>query len=552
MTTTGESLEFELGGAQNFVAVKKLKIGPGDDKEKMLRAFASEAGIMAKLSHPNIVRLEAFVEDAEKDVFWLVLPWEPNGNLREFILSEDCKLEVPELSSLQNILVNSEYSAVITDFGSARIIRDVSKSVSPNTTSNPASITGTPQAPLEVELDSATRELTITGCLFTTRWAAPEILFDGKPELASDVWAFGWICWEIDHIRPRPKGEIDSKIRSPNLLLKLAWLSVHNEDEILAGEYFKQALSIFSLTGDAGGTAASYYGLGITHRNLSNFSVAAQYFQEALENFGEVDFEWGETLIALGEVQCAQGEYMAAISSFTNAQTLSALIGHHHMMAQAWLCLGHVHLIQSDYTAATSSLNNALKICNQQDAGPNRLQAIALCELGLVHTLQSDYESAPPLYKKALEIYSKLGEQSGKARALFSLGDVQKGSGDYEGALSSYREAQEIFKQRGCRANEGITLQGLGEVHHLQGQYAIAMSFYVKARAICRQVGSKLNGTNILYRMASIDRAEQRYEVALERFEEAKTTYMEMNLPQLVSNCEAEIIEIRQEIKESG
>lgn len=97
----------------------------------------------------------------------------------------------------QNILVNSEYSAVITDFGSARIIRDVSKSVSPDTTPNPASITETPQAPLEVELDSATRELTVTGCLFTTRWAAPEILFDGKPELASDVWAFGWICWEV-------------------------------------------------------------------------------------------------------------------------------------------------------------------------------------------------------------------------------------------------------------------------------------------------------------------------------------------------------------------
>lgn len=358
---------------------------------------------------------------------------------------------------------------------------------------------------------------------------------------------------QINHIRPRPKGEIDSIIRSPDLLLRLAWLSHDNGNQILAGDYFKRALSIFSLTGDAGGIADSYYGLGVTHNRLSNFPVAAQYLREALEIFGEVDSARRCTaLIALGEVQCAQGEYMAAISSFTNAQTLSARIGHHHLMAQAWLSLGHVHYIRSDYTAATSSLNNALKICNQQDTGPNRLQAFALCELGSVHARQSDYESAAPLYKETLEIYSQLGDQSGKAWALLGLGDAQQCSGDYEGALSSYQEAQEIFKQSGDRANEGVTLQGLGDVHYVQGQYAIAMSFYVQARAICRQVGSKLNGTNILFRMASIDRAEQRYEVALERSEEAKTTYMEMNLPQLVSKCEAEIIEIRQEIKESG
>lgn len=60
---------------------------------------------MAKLSHRNIIRLEAFVEDAEKDMFWLVLPWEANGNLREFILFEDYKLEVPELSSLVRMTI---------------------------------------------------------------------------------------------------------------------------------------------------------------------------------------------------------------------------------------------------------------------------------------------------------------------------------------------------------------------------------------------------------------------------------------------------------------
>ncbi|KIO23783.1 hypothetical protein M407DRAFT_36031, partial [Tulasnella calospora MUT 4182] len=65
-----------------------------------------------------------------------------------------------------NILVNSYCRAVITDFGSARIRQSV------------ASESG------------ETRPTTL-------RWTAPEVLNDGVQDLPSDMWAMGWICWEI-------------------------------------------------------------------------------------------------------------------------------------------------------------------------------------------------------------------------------------------------------------------------------------------------------------------------------------------------------------------
>lgn len=103
-----------------------------------------------------------------------------------------------DVSSVQqNILVNSERRAVITDFGSARIIRNISKSGSPHMAPDAAAVAEVAQTPLQVELDSNTEQLKVTGCLFSARWAAPEILFEGEPELASDIWAFGWICWEV-------------------------------------------------------------------------------------------------------------------------------------------------------------------------------------------------------------------------------------------------------------------------------------------------------------------------------------------------------------------
>lgn len=53
---------------------------------------------MASLSHPNIIQLIGFVEDMPKGDAWIVLPWEGNGNVREFLKSGEW--DVPERVSL--------------------------------------------------------------------------------------------------------------------------------------------------------------------------------------------------------------------------------------------------------------------------------------------------------------------------------------------------------------------------------------------------------------------------------------------------------------------
>lgn len=45
--------------------------------------------MISELDHDNIVRLIGFVERAEEDIAWILLRWEDNGNIREFIHSQD-------------------------------------------------------------------------------------------------------------------------------------------------------------------------------------------------------------------------------------------------------------------------------------------------------------------------------------------------------------------------------------------------------------------------------------------------------------------------------
>lgn len=53
---------------------------------------------MTKLSHENIVQLVGFLEDLENGKAWIVLSWEPNGNVSEFLAAG--KWEIPERISL--------------------------------------------------------------------------------------------------------------------------------------------------------------------------------------------------------------------------------------------------------------------------------------------------------------------------------------------------------------------------------------------------------------------------------------------------------------------
>ncbi|KIO21758.1 hypothetical protein M407DRAFT_80000, partial [Tulasnella calospora MUT 4182] len=150
-----------------------------------------EAGFLVKLSHPNIIKLDGFVEDISKDMIWLVFPWEEHGSLRDFVASADW--EIPEriwlisdvaegveylhsqeppishgdLKSV-NVLVSSECRAIITDFGSARRLTA-----------------------------KATKTMTLTGDKYTLRWAAPELLNGDPPGLWSDIWALGWVGYEV-------------------------------------------------------------------------------------------------------------------------------------------------------------------------------------------------------------------------------------------------------------------------------------------------------------------------------------------------------------------
>lgn len=65
--------------------------------------FVHEVEMLPGLTHDNIVRLIGFIEELEEGKAWIVLAWEPNGNVREFLGSGE-SWEIPERISLVSAL----------------------------------------------------------------------------------------------------------------------------------------------------------------------------------------------------------------------------------------------------------------------------------------------------------------------------------------------------------------------------------------------------------------------------------------------------------------
>ncbi|KAG9030402.1 hypothetical protein FS837_003283 [Tulasnella sp. UAMH 9824] len=194
------------GARGKRVAVKKLRCGDSADEEKFSKEFVHEVELLARLSHKNIIKLVGFVEDFKHQKAWIVLDWEPNGNVKDmfrglkYLHSRKPPICHGDLKSL-NILVNASYRAVITDFGSSRVLgNEDGRAVDGNDVQHDR------RASTEVEGGDSTgvtavasaNQLTLTGPVWSLRWAAPELVKEEKqPGLASDIWSAGWVCWEI-------------------------------------------------------------------------------------------------------------------------------------------------------------------------------------------------------------------------------------------------------------------------------------------------------------------------------------------------------------------
>ncbi|KIO18887.1 hypothetical protein M407DRAFT_31444 [Tulasnella calospora MUT 4182] len=508
----------QSGSPNVQVAVKKFKYYNEINKRKFCNEFVHEVDVMALLSHQNIATLIGFVEDLEEGKAWIILSWEPNGNVREFLAAGEW--EIPERISLikdtfagieylhkrqppichgdlksLNILVGASYRAIITDFGSARILKEVKdrqddwgkvRDVAGALAIAPATNERIDRT--QITIVASTKQLTLTSPAWSLRWAAPEVALGKPQDLASDIWAAGWICWEV----------MTNKVPFPELnsegAITLKVVQGENRPNISQCQIeLKWMPSIPPLTGNTphskAPSAELCFEIGRVHNSQGNFKEAISAFQQALSvarSAGDQKVRW-RALRGLGAAYYVTGNDAEAEQYFTQARDICTRIRDYRGEADVIYRLAKVYHDQLKFTLAeeyyTRARNIFSRICDDQG------RANTFHGLGNIFSERSQYPEAEESYNRALPIYARTGNDRGRANTLRRLGSLCYQRSEDIKAEKLFNQALEIYSRIGDNLGRANVKADLGDLYHAQGLNTKAAPLFAEARGLYALIG---------------------------------------------------------------
>ncbi|KAG8938697.1 hypothetical protein FRC04_007930 [Tulasnella sp. 424] len=574
------------------VAVKKFRSSGEANKRTQAAGFANELNLLSELDHDNIVKLIGFVEIAQEDVAWILLQWEENGNLREFVHSQEwvipkrvsliydvtCGLHYlhsrdppichGDLKSL-NILVNSQNRAVITDFGSARKLeahprrQEESNLVDPSPLSEPILSQVQERGLGLIQIEECGTFLTLTTPVYTLRWAAPEVLRDEEFSLASDMWAFAWICWEI-MTGSLPFNDLR---KDTEIILSVARgdlpLVTSNEHISQDGRYHEAngeglrkqyrfhgtdaGTRVIADSGANGRTQdritptsrqrASEFeidsvevlcALGYTKSENQQNKEAKDYFVRALnvaESAGDA--------MAAAAAKVGQGTVCGRLRGYAEAETLCTAaretydrLGAEREATDAIWGLAEVYRMWNEYSKAEASYAEVREISAR--LGAERDGAHAMWGLGEIYRSRNEYSKAEASYTEAREIYARLGADKDVAEASVGLGHVYRSRNKYSKAEASYTEAKEIYARLGAEREVADAIRGLGEVYRWRNEYSKAEASYTEAMEIYARLGDEQKVADAIRGLGEVYRWRNEYSKAEASYTEAKEIYVRL------------------------
>jgi predicted ATPase len=122
---------------------------------------------------------------------------------------------------------------------------------------------------------------------------------------------------------------------------------------------------------------------------------------------------------------------------------------------------GGIAYWQADFVAAAAWYGRAL--AQARAGGDERAIANALYNMSSTYSMiQTDQERSRAESLEALEIYRRLGDEAGAARALWALANSYYFFADFTGGIGIVEEALEIFRRLGDRFHTGWSLFMLG------------------------------------------------------------------------------------------
>ncbi|EOA83219.1 uncharacterized protein SETTUDRAFT_94619 [Exserohilum turcica Et28A] len=234
-TSAKDPLDEATLDPRKLVAIKVVEHGPagGADEERVELSLKREVEMLQSVSHPSLVRLQAFDHDDAQA--HLVLTYCPGGDLFDVASDHRDKLTVPLVHRIFAEMVSAVHYLhcqliVHRDIKLENVLLNIPVSAVPllkNPQSHPHAIATLTDLGLSRRIPAPPESPLLTTRCGSEDYAAPEILlgqpYDGR---ATDAWALGVVLYALMEGRlpfDPPPGKAASRSRAAHRIARCDW-----------------------------------------------------------------------------------------------------------------------------------------------------------------------------------------------------------------------------------------------------------------------------------------------------------------------------------------
>lgn len=321
----------------------------------------------------------------------------------------------------------------------------------------------------------------------------------------------------------------------------------------LAISKLEQARAKFAAASDANLEALTLNNLATRYSSLGNRRKAAEYFEQALNIFRQINARYDESvqLRNLGATYLLLGDWNQSFDFLWRSLALAVENKDKRSEALALSKLGSLYEAAGDLEKAESYFRQSTATFREFDEP--RLEALDTDKLGMIAFARGDYQTALKTFQNALELARQLKTQKlllkpnepQQLEALFfaHLGRAHFALGEREKGVEYLTKALEINRAMGDKVSEAATLLHLAEVYSATGDAENALDFYQQSLAINRQIENVKGAAECLLKMARVEsqkglltEAQAHIEEALSLVEQIRARFKTAELRDLFSS----------------
>ncbi len=261
------------------------------------------------------------------------------------------------------------------------------------------------------------------------------------------------------------------------------------------GGYFAEAITVNELAyhaarqaDDHDAEASALNKLGIFEWWQGRFAQAADRQRQALALFTRSGNRLGQAmaLADLGTAYAQQSRYVEAGDHFRQALVLYRAVGDQRGEAMVRGNLGAIYGNQGRYQQALEHHQQVLDLYRK--AGDQNGEAYALTNIGLCECELGLSQQASGRLHEALSLFRENGNRPGEAYALTTLGNIALRQGRHEQAVEYHEQGMTLCREAGDRYGETVALNGLGDAALTAGRPDAARAYHTRALAMATEI----------------------------------------------------------------